>query len=194
MDLVLHPDIVHYCLDKLFDLCYQTTQRIYEAIPGKVMISYIAEDLGSQTSLLMSRDHIKEFLFPRMKRMMDLAHSAGVYVFHHDDGAVREILPDLIELGIDALDPVQWRCPGMETEGLKRDFGDKIAFHGAVDNQHTLPFGSVDDVKKEVEDLIRVLGEGGGYILGPCHNIQPLTPPENVVAMFDHAYEHGWYE
>lgn len=194
MDLVLYPDIVHYCLDKLFDFCYENTQRIYEAIPGRVFASYIAEDLGSQTSLLMSREHLQAFLFPRMKRMMDLAHSAGVHVFHHDDGAIRPIIPDLIEMGMDVLDPVQWRCPGMETDGLKRDFGNNIAFHGAVDNQQTLPFGSAEDVKKEVEEHIRVLGKGGGLILAPCHNIQPLTPAENVIAMYDTAYEIGWYE
>jgi len=192
MDLVLHPDIVHYCLDKLFELCYENTRRIYEAIPGKVMITYVAEDLGSQEDLLCSPDHIREFFLPRMKRMMDLAHSAGAYVFHHSDGAVRKIIPDMIEAGIDVLNPVQWRCKGMEREGLKRDFGDRVVFHGGVDNQYTLAFGSVEEVRREVIDDLRILGEGGGYILAPCHNIQAVGPPENVVAMYETGYEHGW--
>lgn len=193
MDLHLNPEIVHYCLDRLFELAYQETLRIYEAIPGKVMFSYIAEDLGSQESLLMSEAHIREFLLPRMKRMMDLAHGAGAYVFHHSDGAVRSILPMMIETGIDVLDPVQWRCKGMEREGLKRDFGDRIAFHGAMDNQYTVPFGTVEEVRQEVMDNIRILGEGGGLILAPCHNNQAVGPADNVVAMYETGYEHGWY-
>jgi len=120
---------------------------------------------------------------------MDLVHSAGAYVFHHSDGAVRAIIPDMIEIGIDVLNPVQWRCKGMEREGLKADFGDSLVFHAGVDNQYTLPFGSVDEVREEVLDNIRILGEGGGYILGPCHNIQSVGPPENVVAMYEQAYE-----
>jgi uroporphyrinogen decarboxylase len=192
MDLVEHPDIVHYCLDKLFDLAYANTVRIYEQIPGKVTLSYVAEDMGSQDGLMFSVKHIREFLLPRMKRIIDLAHSAGVYVFHHNDGGVRKILPDMIALGIDALNPIQWRCKGMEREGLKADFGSRIAFHGAIDNQYTLPFGTVDEVRQEVLDNLRILGAGGGYILAPCHNIQAVSPPENIVAMYETCYENGW--
>jgi uroporphyrinogen decarboxylase len=193
MDLLMNPEIVHYCLDKLFDLAYQETLRIYEAIPGRVCITYVAEDLGGQESLMYSPGQIREFLLPRMKRIMDLARENGAYVFTHTDGAVRDILPDLIETGTQVLNPVQWRCPGMEREGLKRDFGDRLVFHGAVDNQQTLPFGSVEDVRQEVRDNIRILGEGGGYILAPCHNIQAVSPPENVVALFEEGCEAGWY-
>ena len=192
MDLVLHPDIVHYCLDKLFDLCYENTRRIYEAIPGQVIITYVAEDLGGQEDLMYSPAQIREFLLPRMKRMMDLAHQASAFVFHHSDGAVRKILPDMIAAGIDVLNPIQWRCKGMEREGLKRDFGDKLVFHGGVDNQQTLAFGSVEEVRQEILDNLRILGEGGGYILAPCHNIQSISPPENIVAMYETGYENGW--
>ncbi|MFB3879737.1 MAG: uroporphyrinogen decarboxylase family protein [Armatimonadota bacterium] len=192
MDLALNPEIAHYCLGKLFGLAYENTRRIYEQIPGKVMLSYVAEDMGAQDRLMLSPAQIREFLLPRMKRVADLVHEGGGFVFHHNDGAIREIIPDLIEMGIDVLDPVQWRCKGMEREGLKRDFGGKLAFHGAMDNQYTLAWGSVAEVKQEVVDNIRILGEGGGYILGPCHNIQPVSPPENIVAMYDTGYECGW--
>jgi len=192
MDLALNPEIVHYCLDKLFDFAYEFTRRIYEAIPGKVLYSYVAEDMGAQDSLMFSPAQIREFLLPRMKRMMDLAHSAGAYVFHHNDGACRPILPDMIEGGIDILNPIQWRCKGMDREGLKRDFGSTVVFHGGVDNQHTLPFGSVEEVRQEVLDNLRILGEGGGYILAPCHNLQVVGPAENIVAMYETGYENGW--
>ncbi len=192
MDLVLNPEIVHYCLDKLFDLAYENTRRIYEAAGGRVDISYVAEDMGGQEDLMLSPGQVREFLLPRMKRMIDLAHEAGVYVFHHNDGAIRKILPDMIEAGIDVLNPVQWRCKGMEREGLKRDFGGKVIFHGAVDNQYTLPFGTVEEVRREVMDNLAILGEGGGYIIAPCHNIQAVSPAENIVAMYETGYEEGW--
>jgi uroporphyrinogen decarboxylase len=192
MDLVLNPELVHYCLDKLFDLAYENTRRIYEQIPGQVMISYVAEDMGSQEGLMFSPDQIHTFLLPRMKRMIDLAHEADAFVFHHDDGAIRAILPAMIDLGIDVLNPIQWRCKGMDRQGLKRDYGAQLIFHGAMDNQHTLPFGTADEVRQEVLDNLRILGDGGGYILAPCHNIQANTPVENVVAMYETCYEHGW--
>ncbi len=194
MDLVVNPDMVHYCLDILFELAYQNTRRIYEAIPGQVMYSYVAEDLGSQESLLFSKRHIHEFFIPRMKRLMELAHENGAYVFHHNDGAIREILPDMIAAGIDVLNPIQWRCKGMDRAALKRDFGDQIVFHGAMDNQYTLAFGTVEEVRQEVIDNLRILGAGGGYILAPCHNIQAVSPPENIVAMYETAYEYSHHE
>jgi uroporphyrinogen decarboxylase len=192
MDLVLNPELVHYCLGKLFDLAYENTRRIYEQIPGQVMVSYVAEDMGGQNDLLFSPAQIHEFLLPRMKRIIDLAHEAGAFVFHHNDGSCRRILPDMIAAGIDVLNPIQWRCRGMEREELKRDFGDRVVFHGAMDNQYTLPFGSVDEVRQEVADNLRLLGEGGGYILAPCHNIQAVSPPESIVAMYETCYALGW--
>ena len=192
IDLVANPEIVHYCLDKLFGLAYENTRRIFERLPGKVTMSYVSEDMGSQQGLLLSPAHIREFLLPRMQQMVELVHQAGAYVFHHNDGAIRQILPDLIDLGTDILDPVQWRAKGMEREGLKRDFGDKVIFHGGVDNQYTLAWGTVAEVRQEVLDNLRILGAGGGYIIAPCHNIQPVSPPENIVAMYEAGYEHGW--
>lgn len=191
LDLLLNPDMVHFCLDRLFDFCYENTRLIYETIPGKVMLSYIAEDFGSQTGLLFSPAHIHEFLIPRMKRMIDLAHHHNVYVFFHSDGAIRRIIPDMIEAGIDILNPVQWRCKGMDREGLKRDFGDKVIFHGAMDNQYTLAFGTEEEVRREVRDNLRILGRDGGYILAPCHNIQPVSPISNILAMYDEGYRRG---
>ena len=177
MDLILNPDVVEYCLGKLFGFCMENAARIYEQIPGKITFSYISEDMGSESGLMISPDHIRHFLMPHMKRMIDLVHQAGVYVFHHNDGSIRKILPDLIDAKIDILNPIQWKCVNMDREGLKKDFGEKVIFHGGVDNQFILPFGSIADVRREVEDNIRILGAGGGYILAPCHNIQAVTPP-----------------
>jgi uroporphyrinogen decarboxylase len=192
-DLYERPELAEYCLGKLFDFAYEMTARTYEQLPGRIDYSYIAEDLGTQEDLIFSPDIIRRFILPGMKKMMDLAHEAGVAVFTHSDGAVRKIIPDLIDAGMGVLNPVQWRCKGMDRAALKRDFGAKIVFHGAMDNQQTLPFGTVEDVRNEVLDNIRILGAGGGYILAPCHNIQVVSPPENIVTMYETAYEEGWY-
>jgi uroporphyrinogen decarboxylase len=191
VDLVENPEIVHYCLDKMFELAYQNTLRIFEQIPGLVTCSYVAEDMGAQTDLMLSPKHIRQFLFPGMKRIIDLTHQAGAYAFHHNDGNCTRILPELVELGIDSLNPIQWRAAGMDRAMLKAKYGQKIAFHGGVDNQYTLPFGTVEEVRQEVRDNLRILGAGGGYILAPCHNIQPVTPMENILAMYETCYEEG---
>jgi uroporphyrinogen decarboxylase len=193
IDLVEHPDIVEYCLEKLFDLSYGYTQRILETARGRVDLCYIAEDLGGQRNLLFSPAHIRRFLFPGMRRMIELTHSAGARVFHHDDGNLTRILPELVDLGIDLLNPLQWRADGMDRAWLKSAFGDRVVLHGAMDNQYTLPFGTLEQVRQEVRDNLRILGAGGGYILAPCHNLQPITPVENVLAMYQTAYDEGWY-
>ena len=123
-----------------------------------------------------------------MKRVIDLVHGAGGKVDRHSDGSIIEILPDLIEIGVDFINPIQWRCKGMERERLKREFGDELIFDGGVDNHYTLPFGSLEEVREN----IRILGDGGGYIIMPCHNIQVVGPVENVVAMYEEGYETGW--
>ena len=193
MDLMLHPDIVHYCLDELLHLGIEEITRTYEEIPGSVTFTYVAEDMGSQDDLLISPAHIHEFLLPRIKKVIDIVHQAGAFVFHHNDGAISRIIPDMVEAGIDLLNPIQWRCRGMDRRELKSAFGDKIVFHGAMDNQETLVFGSVRDVRKEVLDNLEFLGRNGGYILAPCHNIQAVSPPENIIAMYETAYENGFY-
>ena len=193
VDLVLAPEMVDYCLDKLFDLAYEHTCRIYAELPGRVDLSYVAEDFGGQVNLLYSPATINTFFLPRMKHMMDLAHANGTHVFFHSDGAIRPIIPDLLATGIDILNPIQWRCNGMDRAALKQEFGTKVVLHGAMDNQQTLAFGSVADVEQEVRENLDILGRGGRYILAPCHNIQAVSPPENIVAMYATAYAEGWY-
>ncbi|MDD4891806.1 MAG: uroporphyrinogen decarboxylase family protein, partial [Phycisphaerae bacterium] len=141
MDLAMLPDLAEAILTKIFNFFHTVAKRTFEsARPGSIDVTYVAEDLGTQHSLLMSLPMIDRFLLSNMKRMIDLAHSFGIKVMHHDDGACRPVIPRMIDIGIDILNPVQWRCPGMEIDGLKRDFGKDLCFHGAIDNQHTLPF------------------------------------------------------
>ncbi|NQT60019.1 MAG: uroporphyrinogen-III decarboxylase-like protein [Bacteroidetes bacterium] len=192
MDLILNPELTEYILEKIFSYEHTRIQRTLEAVPGKLTCGMVAEDLGAQSSLMYSLAHIEKFFFPRMKKMMNLLHQDNIFVMTHSDGAVRDAIPGLINCGMDVLNPVQWRCTGMEREGLKRDFGNQIIFYGGVDNQITLPFGSVADVRKEVIDNINILGDGGGYILAPCHNLQSVSPVENIITLFETAYHEGW--
>ena len=129
---------------------------------------------------------------PVGQRRSDLCHEFGIKVFHHDDGGCRPFLPLLIEMGIDILNPIQWTCPGMDMQELKSEFGDKICFHGAIENQRILPFGTPEEVRGEVRHCIDALAsDGTGYILASCHNLQVNTPVENIIAMYDEAWQYG---
>ncbi|MDP2998569.1 MAG: uroporphyrinogen decarboxylase family protein [Bryobacterales bacterium] len=190
-DLIVHPEIADSILEHIAAIDLALTRRILDEVGESLLFSYVAEDLGTQESLIMSPRLFRRFLKPRMARMIDLVHSYGVKVFHHDDGAMRPLLPDLIEIGIDLLNPIQWRCRGMEREALARDFGDQIVFHGGVDNQRTLPFGEAGDVRRQVRDNIAIFRDTKGYIVAPCHNLQPNTPTANVLALYEAAREYG---
>lgn len=192
VDLILNPELTEYILEKLF--IYESTMilRSLEVLPGRITCNMVAEDLGAQDSLMYSLEHIRKFFFPRMKKMMDLLHEDNVAVVTHSDGAVRDAIPGLIECGMDVLNPIQWRCAGMERRKLKSDFGEQIVFYGGMDNQITLPFGTADDVRREVAENIEILGKGGGYIIAPCHNLQPNTPMENIIAMYETAWNEGF--
>ena len=108
------------------------------------------------------------------------------------DGSIRAFLPSLVDMGIDILNPVQWTCADMDMAELKREFGHKIAFHGAVDNQQILPFGTPEEVRAEVRHCIDALAsDGTGYMLAPCHNLQAVSPVENIIAMYDEAWNYG---
>lgn len=191
MDLLVEPEIAEAILGHIFDYTYQVNQRMFEIGKGRIDTTYVAEDLGSQTSLLMGLDQIRRFLLPNQKKMADLARGYGIHIFYHTDGAAREVIPDLINVtGIEILNPIQWRCPGMEREGLVRDFGDKVVFHGAIDNQQTLPFGTPADVRNEVLESIEIF-RPARWICAPCHNLQPVSPTANILAMYETIWENG---
>jgi uroporphyrinogen decarboxylase len=192
MDLALAPDVAEAALGHIFDYHWRLNGRMFELAEGRIDLTYVAEDLGGQTGLLMGLPQIRRFLLPNQKRMADLARSHGIRVFYHTDGAARQVIPDLLDVtGIDILNPIQWRCTGMEREGLVRDFGGRVVFHGAVDNQRTLAFGSPDDVRREVLENLRIFAPPARWICAPCHNIQPVSPTKNIVAMYETVYENG---
>ncbi len=191
IDLIAEPEIAEVIFRKIFEYFYELNGRMLEIGKGRADLFYLAEDLGSQHGLLLGLDQVRRWIFPNQKKMADLAKAHGAHVFYHTDGAARDVIPELIDtVGIEFLNPIQWRCPGMERESLVRDFGEKVIFHGAVDNQHTLPFGSVEDVRNEVRENLEIF-DSVRYICAPCHNIQPNTPTENIVALYQTVRESG---
>lgn len=187
MDLVAEPDFVEAALDRIESIQTELLRRVFTELGDLTDLIFISDDLGSQQSQLMSLRDFERHLKPRIARWCALAHQYGKKVLFHTDGASRNYVPHLIEAGVDVLNPIQHICPGMDRAALKRDFGDRIIFHGGVENQQILPYGSVEDVRAETRTCLNTLGDGGGYIVSSCHNIQAGTPIKNVLAMFDEA-------
>ena len=190
-DPLLRPDFTHYLVERLSDFFQEYHGRCFEVAGRLIDITQVTDDFGSQQGLLISPEIFRSFYREPMRRAIDLAKSRGLFVFHHDDGDIRALLPELADMGIDILNPIQWRCGGWDLSALKRDFGGRICFHGGVDNQKTLPFGSPEEVRREAKMLMDTLGsDRTGYILCPCHNIQPNTPVENIIALYEVASQN----
>jgi len=182
MDLVVNPDFVERLLDIPFNYHLTAAKRLAEM--GVDMI-WIGDDMGAQERMLISPDTWRRFFRPRMARFISTLKSINpdVRVAYHSDGVIYSIIPDLIEIGLDVLNPVQPRS--MDPEELKREYGDKLCFWGSIDEQYTLPFGTPTEVEKEVTTRLKTLGKNGGLIIGPTHHVQLDTPLENFWAMVD---------
>jgi uroporphyrinogen decarboxylase len=201
MDLVLYPDFARDLMNRIADIQIALDEAGIRAAGRYLSIFKVSgEDLGMQNRPLFSQDVWQNILRPILKRRWQAARAAldrygasHVKLMLHSDGAIRDFLPDVIEDGIESIDPVQVQCAGMDMVGLKRDFGTDLTFHGAIDTQQILPFATPDEVRTEVVRCLQALGPGGGFILAPVHNVQPDVPPENLVAMCDAVKAHGVY-
>jgi uroporphyrinogen decarboxylase len=192
IDPVLNPELAQRIIERLSDFFTEYHTRCFEAASQSIDVHQVTDDWGSQTGLLVSPQLFREFYREPMQRAIDLAKRYGIFVFHHDDGDCRALIPEFVEMGIDLLNPIQYRCGNWDLAALKRDHGGRICFHSAVDNQELLPLGSPEEVRREVRMLIDTLAsDRTGFILGPCHNLQPVTPTENIIAMYDEASSYG---
>jgi uroporphyrinogen decarboxylase len=188
MDPILKPDFTHHLIKRISDFFNEYHQRCFDAAGHLIDITQVTDDYGSQTGLLISPQMFDSFYRGPVQSAIDVAKSYGITVFHHDDGDLRPLLPRLTQMGIDVLNPIQWRCGNWDLTALKADYGPRLCFHGGVDNQQTLPFGTPDDVIAEVRWLKSTLGKDGtGFVIAPCHNIQANTPIENILAMYEAA-------
>jgi uroporphyrinogen decarboxylase len=167
--------------------------RYLEAVGPYVQLVYLTDDLGSQSSLLISPRMFRQLIMPRMKELHDHIKSlADVKIMFHSDGAVLPLVDDFLAMNVDILNPVQTSVSGLEdTFALKEAFGDRLGFHGAIDVQQMLPNAGTVELEQEIARRIYDLGRDGGYILAPCHNIGHDIPPENVVTLFQKARELG---
>ena len=191
MDLVLRPDRAEALFDAVLEVTLRMTENILKAAGDLADVVMTADDIGGQQGLLFSYDHYLRFIKPRHKKFFQLVRDlTPAKILLHCCGSIARILDDLIELGVDAVNPVQTSAAGMDPVQLKKTGGDRMSFWGGIDTQQTLPFGSVEDVKRMVEQRIEELGEGGGYVLCAVHNIQPDVPLENILAMYRHAREY----
>ena len=180
MDLVLNPDLV----EALFDIPYKYhLAAALRLVRMGVDMIWLGDDVGTQDRMLCSRETWRRFLKPRMAELIcslkDL--NPALKVAYHSDGEISPIIPELIEIGVDVLNPIQ--PASMSPSELKRRYGKKLCFWGTIDEQHTLPFGSPDDVRNEVLHRLQTVGSDGGLILGPTHHVQLDTPMENFRAM-----------
>ncbi len=188
VDLFEDPDLVDGILDRIESIQTEMMKRYFATAAKSLDLVFVSDDIAGQQSLLMSPASWQRHLQPRLKRWCDLIHDHGLKVLYHTDGAARKLLGPIIDCGVDVLNPIQHACPGMDMGELKAEFGDRVIFHGGVDNQTVLPRGTPEDVRAEVQLCRRTLGAGGqGYICCSCHNTQAGTPVENILAMVDEA-------
>lgn len=189
------PAYVAALYDKLVAAWLENLKRFVQAVGDRVQILQFNDDFGTQDAPFLSVNMFRRQVMPFYKRGLDWIHqNTPMKVFLHSDGALLPLLPSLIEMGVDILNPVQTSARNMDPAKLKTEFGDRLVFWGAsLDCQKTLPFGTPDEVAQEVETHVRHFAPGGGYVFASVHNIQAGVPPENLVAMFDTALRVGEY-
>jgi uroporphyrinogen decarboxylase len=195
MDFILGTDVLDTLFDAVLEITLRITERELEAFGSEVDVVRCGDDLGGQTGLQVSYEHYRRFIKPRhakfSRRVRELTPAKLMF---HSCGSIVDILDDLVDIGVDIINPVQVTARGMDPAFLKKKYGSKLVFWGGTDSQKTMPFGTVEDVRKMVETLIETMGSGGGFVFSSCHNIQPDVSAEKVVAMFEHGrnYAPSW--
>jgi len=188
------PPLIDAIVERLVDYYATVSQWIFDDAADAIDVFFIGNDFGGQRGSLLSEEMFRRFILPHLKRLTDLGHDYDLKVMLHCCGGFYELIPAMIEIGIDGLHAIQPCCRGMELARLKAEFGDKILFNGAIDSQHVLIDGDVDFVRRETRKVLEVMKPGGGYVAGASHDwILEETPVENVLAMFDAVREFGVY-
>jgi uroporphyrinogen decarboxylase len=193
LDLAMSPEIADAVIEGHTRFAMRYYERTLEAGKGSIDIVRTYDDYGTQLGLMMRPDTWRALIKPRLAALVDLVHSYGAKFMLHSCGSVVDVLPDIIEAGVDILDPVQTKAKGMDPVVLKEQFGSQICFHGGLDTQDVLPHGSAEDVEQEVRHLLRVFAPGGGYLFNSSQALLADTPLENVQAMYRAAHRWGNY-
>ncbi len=185
IDLYDRPEIPCAIMDCYADLMISNVHNLMKEAQGLIDIVYTYDDVAVQNSLMMSPTMWRKYIMPRHLRLNQVIKSYNLKILYHSCGAIYPLIKPLVEeLGIDVLNPLQPRAALMDMQKIKKEFGEKIAFHGGIDLQQTMAHGTPDDVQSEVSSRIAVLGKNGGYICTTAHYIQADTPLENVIALY----------
>ena len=193
-DLAVRPVLAEAILEHNMMVNIGILEFLLDEVGDYVDVVTFGDDIGSTNSLMMSLEMYRRQLKPFHRRLVEaIKRKTDAKIVMHNDGAIYPMIPDIIDIGFDCLNPVQVSARGMETDRLKAEFGADLSFWGAIDTNFALPRGTPEDVRSEVGKRIKDLAPGGGFMLASVHNIQAEVPPENVVAMFDSAEELGQY-
>lgn len=194
IDLAANPEMAHALLRRMTDLAKATAALFLGEVGRNIDIFQAGDDLGIQSGLLISPQMFRSVVKPYLAEYYALIHNmTDAKLMMHSCGGISAIVGDLVEIGVDILNPVQVSAAGMDPARLKAEFGDRLCFCGGIDTQHVLPHGSAEDVEEEVRRRIQQMAPGGGYLLAAVHAIQPDVPPRNVCAMLEAALRFGRY-
>jgi uroporphyrinogen decarboxylase len=194
MDPFSNPELYTHLAEKITALSAIILERWLELVGPYLDVICFYDDIAMQTGPMVSLDHYRQWILPYEKRLTDIAaRMTGAKRSIHCCGSCYDLLPGFIEAGYEILNPVQTRAKNMEAWRLKKGYGEQLSFYGGLDVQRLLPFGTVDEVRQGVKDLIKTLGPGGGFLFATSHNIEPDTPLENIVALFDAVHKFGRY-
>ncbi len=195
MDTIENQDFCGALLDQTLKFWMDFSTGFMEAVGDLVDVVMIGDDLAGQYGPLFSPDFYRKIVKPRQKKLVQHIKSmTKAKIWYHTCGSCQLLIPDLIDNGVDILNPVQISADNMEPKDLKAKYGDKLTFWGgAIDTQHVLPFAKPAEIRKHVKKNIEAFKPGGGYVFNNVHNIQVGVPPENILALYDAAYEYGFY-
>ena len=193
-DMILDPEFIKKVVERSLKIQFKIIDNFLREVGEYLQVVVINGDLGTQQGPLLSPKLYREFLLPYEKNIVQFVRErTRARIFRHTCGSIHKLLPDILQTGIDVLNPVQVSAENMDPEQLKREFGNQVSFWGGVDSQKVLSQGSTLDVEEEVKKRIYQFAPGGGYVLGSVHNIQPDVMPENIVALFQAARRYGKY-
>ncbi|MGD8399246.1 MAG: uroporphyrinogen decarboxylase family protein [Anaerolineae bacterium] len=195
MDIVLEPAFLDALMDRTLDWWLALAGAVLDEVGPYVDVVAFGDDVAFHDRPMVDLERYRRLFKPRHRKMIDLLKAkSDAKVLYHCCGAVKSLVPEFTDIGVDALNPVQVSSADMDTAALKAEFGERICFWGGIDTQRVLPLGTPDEVRAEVRQRIRDLAAGGGFVLAPVHNVQEDVPPENIVAMADAAIEFGTRE
>jgi len=190
--MLTEPELVDYTFERVVDYYLEVSKRIFEEAADLIDIFFIGNDFGSNTGPLLDVCLFDRFIVPQLKRLAELGHQYGLKVMLHCCGGFRELIPSMIDAGLDGLHAIQPSCRGMDLVELKKEFGDSIVFNGCIDSNFVLIQGTPDHVRQVTERTIDIMKPGGGFIAGASHDyLLEETPVENVQTMFETIKTYG---